>query len=149
MNDRLPSALAYAGALPFVFCALAPLIWGSDPLPLVGPADRAATLYGLAIASFLAGSHWGLYLEHGPAAPGNLFLASNAVVLTAFFAVLLASSGVSAAVLMLTFAYLLYVDVTLHQAALTPRSYLTMRWRVTLIVLIALAMVAWQPASGA
>ncbi len=149
MNDRLPSALAYAGALPFLFCAVAPLIWGSDPLPLVGPADRGATLYGLAISSFLAGSHWGLYLEHGPAAPGNLFLASNAVVLTAFFAVLLTSPAVSAVVLMLTFAYLLYVDVTLHRAGLTAQRYLTMRWRVTLIVVLALAMVAWHSVSGA
>lgn len=147
-DNRLYTLLTYAGALPFIACALLPL-FGIDTLPNVGRLDRVAQVYGLAIASFVAGSHWGTYLYKRERCPANLFISSNGIVLAAFFAFLLTGTVITIVVLMLAFAYLLFIDLGLRRADLTTDYYYGMRLRVTLIVLASLAVILVQAAPAA
>lgn len=138
-ENRLYSLLTYAGALPFIFCALLPFA-GIDEWQNVGTFEYIARLYGLAIASFVAGSHWGTYLYNREASPSNLFLTSNAVVLAAWFAFLLTIPVMTQFVLLLAFLYLLFVDYNLHKAGLTTLHYFRTRAYVTLIVCVCLVV---------
>ena len=138
-ENRLYSMLTYAGALPFVFCALLPF-FGIDEWRNVGTFEYIARLYGLAIASFVAGSHWGTYLYNREPSPTNLFVTSNAVVLAAWFAFLLTIPVMTQFVLLLSFLYLLFVDYNLHKAGLTTSHYFRMRAYVTLIVCVCLVV---------
>ena len=146
-DNRLYTLLTYAGALPFIACAVLPLL-GFEELPNVGRFDRIAEVYGLAIASFVAGSHWGTYLYNREVSPTNLFLTSNLVVLAAFFAFLLTGTLLTIFTLMLSFAYLLFVDLSLKRADLTTDYYYGMRLKVTLIVLASLAVILFQAAAA-
>ena len=138
MDDRpLYTSLAYAGAIPFIFAALLPW-FGIDELGWIGPIEGVAISYGLAIASFLAGAHWGTYLYRRTDTPINLFITSNAAVLAAWFAVLLGSPLVALLVLALTFVSLLAVDYRLKGSGLLTGDYLRMRTLVTTVVVACL-----------
>ena len=52
-NDKLYSALALAGTLPFIASALL-LLLGTNRLPVLGLVDAVVASYGLAIVCFLA-----------------------------------------------------------------------------------------------
>ena len=136
-ENRLYSLLTYGGALPFILCALLPFL-GLDAWQNVGTFEFIARLYGLAIASFVAGSHWGTFLYNRDASPSNLFLTSNAVVLAAWFAFLFTIPVMTQFVLLLAFLYLLFVDYNLHKAGLTTPHYFRTRTYVTLIVCVCL-----------
>jgi hypothetical protein len=141
MNDnKLYSLLTYAGALPFIACAVLPFA-GISEIPNAGSFDYIARVYGLAIASFVAGSHWGTYLYNREACPTNLFVSSNIVVLASWFAFLLAIPVVALFVLLLSFLYLLFVDYRLYKAKLTTNHYFRMRAGVTAIVCLCLAVI--------
>ena len=141
-ENRLYSLLTYAGALPFVFCAALPF-FGVEGWQNIGSFEYVARLYGLAIASFVAGSHWGTYLYNREASPTNLFLTSNAVVLAAWFAFLLTGPVMTQFVLLLSFLYLLFVDYNLYRANVITSYYFRMRANVTLVVCICLAIIIY------
>lgn len=138
-QSRLYSILAYAGALPFVVCAAIPWL-GFDRVPNLGTADYIAQAYGLAIASFLAGAHWGTYLYNRSEAPINLFVTSNAVVIAVWLTFLLNVSAVGLFVLILAFLYLLFVDYRLRVAGLLGEHYFRLRANVTAIVVVCLTV---------
>ena len=138
-ESKLYALLTYAGGLPFAACALLPFA-GVDAIPNIGSVDMIARVYGLAIASFVAGSHWGIYLFNQDRSPMNLFLASNVVVLAAFFAFLFTIAAIVLFVLVLALLYLLFVDFSLFRAGVTTRGYFDLRLRITLIVCACLAL---------
>ncbi len=142
-ENRLYTLLTYAGALPFVLCALLPLV-GIEEWENVGTFEYIARLYGLAIVSFVAGSHWGTYLYNRESSPANLFLTSNAVVLAAWFAFLFTIPVLTEFVLLLSFLYLLFVDYNLYKANLITAYYFRMRANVTLVVCICLATIIYS-----
>ncbi|MEM1175003.1 MAG: DUF3429 domain-containing protein [Pseudomonadota bacterium] len=144
-DNRFYTLLTYAGALPFIACAALPL-FGSDTLAGVGRYDWIAQVYGLAIVSFVAGSHWGAYLHKREHCRSNLFVSSNVIVLVAFFAFVLTSTVITVLVLMLAFACLLYIDLGLRRAGVNSDDYYSTRLRVTLIVLVSLAVILVQAA---
>ena len=137
--SRLYSILAYAGALPFVVCAAMPW-FGLDRVPNVGTADYIAQAYGLAIASFLAGAHWGTYLYNRSESPTNLFVTSNAVVVAVWLTFLLNVSAIGLFVLILAFLYLLFVDYRLRIVGLLGEHYFRLRAKVTAIVVACLVV---------
>ncbi|MDJ0917163.1 MAG: DUF3429 domain-containing protein [Woeseiaceae bacterium] len=142
-ENKLYTLLTYAGAVPFVLCALLPFA-GIDEWQNVGSFEYIARLYGLAIVSFVAGSHWGTYLYNREASPANLFLTSNAVVLAAWFAFLFTIPVLTQFVLLLAFLYLLFVDYNLHKAGLITPYYFRMRFTVTLIVGVSIAVMIFH-----
>lgn len=141
MNDqRLYTILAFAGAVPFVAAAVL-LLLGYDTFGRLGDVSHLAQSYGLAIACFLAGAHWALYLGREHAIRPNLFLASNVVVLGVWIPYLLAPGGIAIVALLIAFLFLLYVDLRLLGLAIIDARYFRMRLVVTAIVCASLVVV--------
>jgi len=139
-SRKLYPLLTYAGALPFVGCALMPFI-GLQELWNLGSYDHIAAVYGLAIVCFLCGAHWGTYLYHQAEAPDNLFITSNIIVVACWFAFLMAAKAVTLFVLILAFLCLLVIDYRLLKAGLLTDYYFRMRTTATVIAVISLAII--------
>lgn len=133
--------LAILGAIPFVACAVLPLVDIAD-LPYLGSTDAVAAAYGLTIASFMAGVHWGTALNTDNAIPVNLYITSNVVAVAAWLAFLLVSLPSTLAILAIIFAYLLYIDFRLRRAGLIDEHYWKTRIGVTVIVIVCLTIIA-------
>ena len=142
-ENKLYTLLTYAGALPFIACALLPFA-GIDEWENVGSFEYIARLYALAIVSFVAGSHWGTYLYNRESSPANLFVTSNVVVLAAWFAFLFTIPVLTQFVLLLSFLYLLFIDYNLYKSGVIAPYYFRMRANVTFVVCICLAIIIFQ-----
>lgn len=129
--------LTYAGGLPFVACALLPYA-GITELGPLGAWHDVLVMYGLAIASFLAGTHWAFELARPGRHPISLFVMSNVIVLAVWLAALAAPAAIALAVQSIAFVVLLRVDKAVAADGGTPQGYFTMRQRITYIVLAAL-----------
>lgn len=129
--------LTYAGALPFLACALLPFA-GITELGPLGAWDQVLVMYGLAIASFLAGTHWAFELARPGSFALSLFIVSNVLVLAVWLAALVAVPAIALAVQCIAFLVLLRVDGAVAAAGGTPPGYFAMRQRITFIVLAAL-----------
>lgn len=142
MTDRrLYSLLTLAGALPFMAAALL-LPFGITSLGPLGSTVELALSYGLAIICFLAGVHWATYLYRREASPGNLFVASNAVVLGTWIPFLLAPARIVAVAMIVAFLVLLWVDYRLERLAVIDGHYLALRKAATLLAVLSLAAIA-------
>ncbi len=129
--------LAYAGALPFLACGLLP--WaGIDSLGPLGSARDVLAVYGLAIASFLCGTHWTFELKDPGHWGPSLFVVSNVLVVAAWAALIVAPVSIALGVLALVFVALLAVDHRIHARGGTSGDYWQLRQRVTAVVLFAL-----------
>lgn len=128
-----------AGALPFIAAAAAAIV-GIDSYGPVGSVTDAIVAYGLAIASFVAGTHWAIYLQYKASAPTNLFISSNAAVLAPWITFVVASADDTLLALVLTFVFLLFVDWRLHRSNLIESSYFRHRLAVTAVVCASLLL---------
>lgn len=54
--------LAYAGAIPFLLCAIL-FAFKIQKIPILGNLQTVISTYSLVIASFMAGTHWGQHLQ--------------------------------------------------------------------------------------
>lgn len=141
MNDsRTYSSLTMAGVTPFIACALLPLM-GIDVLEPVGPLDRLAALYGLAIVSFLTGIHWATQIYGLQESRFNLLLASNFVFLVTWFAFVLGNLTIALGTQVLALLVLLGVDRWLHVCGLISRHYLHVRTVATSLAVLSLIIV--------
>lgn len=140
IQHRLYSILALAGTIPFLAAALFALLGIEAIGPFGSPTDVALS-YGLAIASFLAGTHWAIYLLQGPALPLNLFISSNVIVLGAWFPFVLLSAAGAIAALLIAFLCLLYIDYRLLNAGIIEAHYLRVRSVATATAATALLVV--------
>ena len=139
-DSRTYSLLTMAGVTPFVACALLPLL-GVDSLEYVGPLDRLAALYGLAIVSFLTGIHWATQIYELQQSSFNLLLASNVVFLFTWFAFVLGNLDVALAAQVLALLVLLGVDRWLHGSGLISKHYLSVRTVATSLAVISLLII--------
>ena len=139
-DSRTYSFLTMAGVTPFVACALLPLI-GVEALESVGPLDRLAALYGLAIVSFLSGIHWATQIYELQKSPVNLLLVSNVVFLTTWFAFALGDVNVALGAQVLALLVLLGIDRWLHSSGLISRHYLSVRTVATSLAVISLLII--------
>ena len=133
--QRHAQLLALAGTLPF-FAGLLLLVSGNSFAGYGGAL--VSHTYGVAIVSFLAGIHWGTYLF----AQGNLnlFIASNAISIAAWFSLLFAGSKIGFGLLILCFCAALWVDWKSHRENLLPAWFWRLRLEVSLIVLVLLGL---------
>jgi len=139
-NNRLYAVLAYAGTLPFAACVIL-LATGTPAIAGIGGWAEIAAAYGLAIASFMAGVHWGMYLQQPQSSPLNLLLISNAITVAVWIAFVLAPTTVSLTTTALGFLLLLLIDYRLAKAGLITSAYRDLRRNVTLIVVVMLALI--------
>jgi len=137
------TALALAGTIPFIACALLPLL-GYDSIRYLGSLDKVVASYGLAIVCFLAGAHWGTYLSGRSADSLNLFITSNVIFLAVWFAYVGADIKWSIGTQVLAFLTLLFIDLRLKRSDVITNVYFRVRSVATLIATISLLVVLTQ-----
>jgi hypothetical protein len=143
-NEQLPRGqlwLTFAGSVPFVSGAFF-LALGIETLPGLGDVLPALSLYGLVIASFMAGAHWGQQLTTQEPWTVRLQAVSNLTAIGLWLLFVLASPSLVLLGLMLSFLLTLWVDRALLHAKLISQAYWRVRVAVTLVVVLALG-VAW------
>ncbi len=129
-RSRVYTLLTAAGALPFVIGALLPLT-GVDSIPLAGDLQSLVASYGLAIVSFLCGTHWAMQLMNPHRTPGDLFIASNVILLLTWAAFVIGKLPVTLLVQAIALAALLYIDHRLRSGGMTTGRYFRTRASAT------------------
>ena len=142
-ETRTYTALALAGTVPFIACALLPLL-GYDSIRYLGSLDKVVASYGLAIVCFLAGAHWGTYLSGRSADSLNLFITSNVIFLAVWFAYVGADMKWAIGTQVLAFLTLLFIDLRLKRSDVISNAYFRVRSVATLIATISLFVVLTQ-----
>ena len=141
MSHRLaavpPAALVLgaAGLAPFLLGAAAAL-----GLPVPGPWGRAFMPYAAVILSFMAGIHWGIAMVRDEAGWRQLGISVGPALVG--WASLLVGGASGLVVLAIAFTALLGYDLAEARAGRAPAWYPTLRWPLTLIVVVCLLAVA-------
>lgn len=139
--SKISPYLAYAGALPFVLGALLTVL-GVTAVPVFGPVIPVLHTYGLVIASFMAGVHWGQHLHIRDAWTGRLPILSNGITLVVWFGYLGLAPTMFTILLIIAFAALLSIDLRLQRADHLAPGYFETRLGVSGVVIVSLIMVA-------
>ena len=129
--------LACSGALPFILCALC-LVADISDIPLLGSTSQVLSIYGLVIASFMAGVHWGQHLTSNTKASRFLAITSNINAILLWLAFLLLSFPLFIVTLIISFLVLLIIDKQLYFEDVIESSYFYTRVGVTLTVVLCL-----------
>ncbi|MGE6440203.1 DUF3429 domain-containing protein [Psychrobacter sp. NPDC078409] len=137
--------LTFAGAIPFVACAFLLMI-DVVTVPMLGSVVDILSAYGLVIASFMAGAHWGNHLD---LADDNkwairLPLYSNVIALCLWLGFLILSASSFIWLLVVGYISLLVIDYSLHRAQIISDVYFKIRQYVTAIVVVSLVIAALQ-----
>lgn len=118
-------------------CALLGVSGYSSIGPL-GSVNTIVSAYGLLIVSFMAGVNWGTYLYKAQDISLNLFILSNVIALTAWFAFLYAPFELTVLIFICAFAILLLIDYKLYTSSLISQHYFKTRCIVTGLVVVSL-----------
>lgn len=137
--------LTFAGAIPFVVCAIF-ITLGIDAVIGLGKTVEILAAYGLVIASFMAGAHWGnhLGLADEDAWALRLPILSNIIAILLWLGFLSLSEVGFIWLLVISFISLLIIDYGLNNAQIIDDKYFTVRKYVTLIVVASLMVAALQ-----
>ncbi|MCG3880156.1 DUF3429 domain-containing protein [Psychrobacter sp. Ps6] len=137
--------LTFAGAIPFVACALL-LVIGIIDIPYLGAVADILSAYGLVIASFMAGSQWGnhLSLADDDKWAVRLPLVSNVIAIVLWLGFLMLPVVGFIWLLVIGFASMLMIDYGLNRARIITPDYFKVRTYVTAIVVVSLIVAAMQ-----
>lgn len=137
--------LTFAGAIPFVACALL-LVIGIIDIPYLGAVADILSAYGLVIASFMAGSQWGnhLSLADDDKWAVRLPLVSNVIAIVLWLGFLMLPVVGFIWLLVIGFASMLMIDYGLNRARIITPDYFKVRTYVTAIVIVSLIVAAMQ-----
>ena len=139
-SSALYTGLAFAGATPFLICALLPLI-GIDAIAPLGRLDTLVSSYGLAIICFLAGAHWSTYLLREADIQINLLISSNVVFLVVWIAFVAAGLTWVIASQLVAFVALLLIDYRLLRIRVISASYFRVRGIATALAVLSLFLI--------
>ncbi len=137
--------LTFAGTLPFIGCAIL-ITLGIDAIIGLGETVTILAVYGLVIATFMAGAHWGNHLALNDNNPwtARLPLLSNIIALVLWLGFLSLSTGGFIWLLIIAFMALLFIDYNLNADQVISARYFKVRKYVTLIVVISLLLSVMQ-----
>lgn len=137
--------LTFAGAIPFVICAFLMTV-DIAAIPILGKTEYILSIYGLVIASFMAGAHWGNHLSLADDNTWALKLPvfSNIIALGLWLGFLILSTVGFTWLLIVGFISLLVIDYGLYQAQIISDDYFKVRQYVTAIVVVSLIVAAVQ-----
>ena len=137
--------LTFAGAIPFVAGAIF-ITMGIDAIRVLGATTQVLSVYGLVIASFMAGAHWGNHLGLADNHPWavKLPVLSNIIALLLWLGFLSLSTTGFIWLLIIGFICLLLIDYGLRRANIIDSKYFMVRQYVTLIVVVSLFVAAIQ-----
>lgn len=127
--------LTYAGAIPFIFCAIC-LTIDIRQLPWLGAIESILSVYALVIATFLAGAHWGQHLHIQGEWNSNLPIISNIFAVVLWVAFLVLSFKLLISTFVAAFAILLLIDYKLFKGGVITYQYFQMRCFITAIVIL-------------
>ncbi len=150
MNRRLPilaTILGIVGLIPFIGGGVAALGLQADR------ATLALVAYGAVTLSFLGGVHWGFALgDLDGRGERQRLLLGVAPALIGWVAVLLSVAirlEAGLALLLLGFVGLTVVEARGRRAGLVPPGYMILRYALSAIVVVILALVLFLRAIGA
>ncbi|MFN4289379.1 MAG: DUF3429 family protein [Permianibacter sp.] len=132
---RTLQVLAYAGLLPFFAGALAGWL---PSLPFASLLQALLVPYAALIASFMAGSHWGIAVSARAVPRMELLLAVSLMLLS--WPLLLLPDALALIGLLLIFAALLTTEPRLLRRGLVNRQYFRLRLWLSGGVLLALGL---------
>ena len=137
--------LTFAGAIPFIACALL-LVIGISDIPILGATADVLSAYGLVIASFMAGSQWGnhLSLADDDKWAIRLPLASNVIAIVLWLGFLMLPVIGFIWLLVIGFTSMWMIDYGLNRAHIITPDYFKVRTYVTAIVIVSLIVTALQ-----
>ena len=132
--------LTYLGAVPFALGAVF-LTLDILEIPPLGSVEPILSVYGVMIASFMAGAHWGQHFQINNS-PWHFYLpvVSNIIVLILWVSFLMLSFKMLMAMLVVGFIALFAVDYYLSQINVIENHYLKTRLYVTTVVVVCLAV---------
>lgn len=139
-STRLRNALAFFGAIPFVVSAFL-LLNGHISLPILGNVAFAIIVYGVIIATFMSGAHWGQHLNLDKPWSISLPIVSNLITLVLWFAFLTQVPKLVTLHIMVALVSQLVVDTMLFKYRIIEQSYFLTRCVVTSIVSASLLCV--------
>lgn len=131
-RNNLYILVTYAGALPFLACALM-LYSGIHQLGSLGSVNEIVAVYALILISFIAGVHLGTYLFYNTKTPKPLFIISNIIAAIAWVSLLFTTLANATLILIGAFIYLLGVDFLLKRELFISPTYFVTRFIVTAI----------------
>jgi hypothetical protein len=132
--------LTYLGALPFFLAIYIRL--SNNPFLGVDGIQWFVT-YGLLILSFMAGTLWGQIINQSTKLR-SIAIATNAITLVAWFAFLLTDSAITLIIITLGFIALYLLEAIVMTHIKRPAYYLTLRLRVTAVVVVAHIIMYFQ-----
>jgi hypothetical protein len=139
-HSKLIKLLTYLGALPFLLAIFLSLF---DHTFLGVKGTQWFLTYGLVILSFMAGTLWGQMVNES-ANTKRIALFSNAITLSAWFALLLASPTIVLTIMALGFVTLYMLEALVMTHIKRPDYYLGLRLRVTALVVVAHGLMFFQ-----
>ncbi|APD51085.1 DUF3429 domain-containing protein [Francisella hispaniensis] len=136
--------LAYSGLIPFLFFTIC-LLFNYKYTLIFGNTIQALSTYGLIIASFLAGTHWGKQINIEPSITKSfLQISSNINVIAIWFAYLNLNSKYFILLLIIEFLVLLKIDHYIYiLKIISSRYFLYIRLPITVAVVILL-LISWS-----
>ena len=138
---QLQTVLAWVAAIPFVVTTLLVAL-GIDWLPVLGNPLSAIQVYGLVIASFMAGIHWGQYLSVRSRIVINVMVSSSLIAFCLWvFYLWIPVSFIR--VLVVTLIVVLLIDTWLYLRGVIDAGYFGVRCMVTLVVCLSLILIEW------
>jgi hypothetical protein len=139
-NSILIKLLTYLGALPFFLA----IYISVDNHTFFGVAVTLWFLtYGVVILSFMAGTLWGQVVNESLRVK-RIAVAANAITLAAWFALLLAAPSTALIIIALGFVALYLLESIVLGHLKRPDYYLTLRLRVTGLVVAAHGIMFFQ-----
>lgn len=138
-KKKLYTCLTYAGAIPFLLCTLL-LVFKVQVIPVLGSVQTIISIYGLVIASFMNGAHWGQHLRLTDKWSVYLPVTSNINAILLWLSYLMLPFKGFLIVLTVIFTVLLLIDKNLFQANIITQPYYQIRCVITLIVVISLTI---------
>ncbi len=137
--------LTFAGTIPFIACA-ALITLGVDAIQILGATEHILAVYGLVIATFMAGAQWGnhLSLADNNSWSVKLPILSNIIALALWLGFLTLATTGFIWLLIVSFISLLMIDYGLNNARIIDDKYFIVRKYVTLIVVVSLIVAAIQ-----
>ena len=137
------SFLTYAGSIPFLFGAVV-LKTGVAGQNLSFDIQHLLSVYGLVIGAFMAGTLWGQQVNIHNVWQNYLFICSNVIALALWLAFLLLSFTNLMIAYVFAFVVLLLIDHQLSKSGISNSAYFKLRFRVTLIVILAIGVAAFS-----
>jgi hypothetical protein len=106
----------------------------------------AQVAYGAVILSFLGGVHWGLAITDHQLLSGKIgwwVLGLSVIPALIGWLALMPQSRTGLLMLVSGFIFMLWIDVRVSIKGNVPPWYPTLRWRLTLVVLVSLILTMW------